>query len=77
MQKVIAVFDVGKTNKKLLLYNKDFEVVYTNSIRFEEIVDDDNYPSAHFIIGRYKLKFNRANFNGEKIHADVIIEKLS
>ena len=44
MQKVIAVFDVGKTNKKILLFNKDFEVVYTNSIRFEEIVDDDNYP---------------------------------
>ena len=42
MQKVIAVFDVGKTNKKILLFNKDFEVVYTNSIRFEEIVDDDN-----------------------------------
>ena len=44
MRKVIAVFDIGKTNKKIFLYNKDFEVVYTNSIRFEEIVDDDNYP---------------------------------
>lgn len=44
MQKVIAVFDIGKTNKKIFLFNKDFEVVYTNSIRFEEVVDDDNYP---------------------------------
>lgn len=44
MQKVIAVFDIGKTNKKIFLFNEDFEVVYNNSIRFEEVVDDDNYP---------------------------------
>jgi sugar (pentulose or hexulose) kinase len=44
MLKVIAVFDIGKTNKKIFLFNKDFEVVYTNSIRFKEVVDDDNYP---------------------------------
>jgi sugar (pentulose or hexulose) kinase len=44
MQKVIAVFDIGKTNKKIFLFNKGFEVVSTNSIRFEEVLDDDNYP---------------------------------
>ena len=44
MKKVIAVFDIGKTNKKLFLFDKNFDVVYTNSIRFEEVVDDDNYP---------------------------------
>ena len=41
---VIAVFDIGKTNKKMFLFDADFNVVYTNLIRFEEIVDDDNYP---------------------------------
>jgi sugar (pentulose or hexulose) kinase len=44
MKKVIAVFDMGKTNKKLFLFDKDFKVVYKNSIRFEECVDDDDYP---------------------------------
>ena len=44
MKKVIAVFDIGKTNKKLFLFDECFDVVYTNSIRFEEVVDDDNYP---------------------------------
>ncbi|PQV50630.1 sugar (pentulose or hexulose) kinase [Jejuia pallidilutea] len=44
MKNVIAVFDIGKTNKKLFLFDKDFNVVHTSSIRFEEIVDDDNYP---------------------------------
>ena len=43
---------------------------------FIRMLDDDNYPSSHLIIGQYKLNFNRANFNGEKIHADVIIEKI-
>jgi sugar (pentulose or hexulose) kinase len=41
---VIAVFDIGKTNKKMFLFNKDFKVVQTDLIRFEEVVDDDNYP---------------------------------
>ncbi|WP_066219688.1 FGGY family carbohydrate kinase [Formosa haliotis] len=44
MTQVIAVFDIGKTNKKIFLFDKDFNVVYTNSIRFEESVDDDQYP---------------------------------
>lgn len=44
MKKVIAVFDIGKTNKKIFLFDKDFNVVYTNSIRFEECVDDDGFP---------------------------------
>ena len=44
---------------------------------FIRLLDDDNHPSANVIIGQYKLNFNRANFNGEKIHADVIIEKIN
>lgn len=44
MKKVIAVFDIGKTNKKIFLFNENYDVVYKNSIRFEEVSDDDNYP---------------------------------
>ncbi|WP_158974007.1 FGGY family carbohydrate kinase [Cellulophaga sp. L1A9] len=44
MKKVIAVFDIGKTNKKLFLFDNKYNVVYTNSIRFTECVDDDGYP---------------------------------
>ena len=44
MKKVIAVFDIGKTNKKIFLFDKDFEVVYKDLVRFDEIVDDDSYP---------------------------------
>lgn len=44
MIKVIAVFDIGKTNKKLLLFDSDFEVVCSKTVRFEEIIDDDGDP---------------------------------
>jgi sugar (pentulose or hexulose) kinase len=44
MKKVIAIIDIGKTNKKILLFDKEFEVVYSNATRFDEIFDEDGYP---------------------------------
>ncbi|HEY8784617.1 MAG TPA: FGGY family carbohydrate kinase [Mucilaginibacter sp.] len=41
---VIAVFDVGKTNKKLFLFNENYEIVFEKSARFIETVDEDGYP---------------------------------
>ena len=41
---VILIFDVGKTNKKLLLFNQHYEVVYEESIQFKETIDDDGFP---------------------------------
>ncbi|MDP4183722.1 MAG: FGGY family carbohydrate kinase [Bacteroidota bacterium] len=41
MKKVIAVFDIGKTNKKILLFDKDLQVVYQKEDKFPEIVDED------------------------------------
>lgn len=44
MKKVIAVIDIGKTNKKIFLFDENFKVVSQNSIQFDEIVDDDGFP---------------------------------
>ncbi len=38
---VIAVFDVGKTNKKLLLFDANYQIVYEQSVRFTETTDED------------------------------------
>ncbi len=38
---VIAIFDVGKTNKKLFLFNESYEIVFEKSVRFDETVDED------------------------------------
>ncbi|WP_139959228.1 FGGY family carbohydrate kinase [Flavicella sediminum] len=44
MINVIAVIDIGKTNKKILLFDETFEVVYRNATRFDEVSDEDGYP---------------------------------
>jgi len=41
---VIAIFDVGKTNKKLFLFDEDYQIVYEKSARFIETVDEDGFP---------------------------------
>jgi sugar (pentulose or hexulose) kinase len=42
---VIAVFDIGKTNKKLFLYDHALQTVFEKSVLLPEIVDEDNFPS--------------------------------
>ncbi len=41
---VIAVVDVGKTNKKLFLFDEQYRIVYEQSDRFEETKDEDGDP---------------------------------
>ncbi len=43
-QEVIAIFDIGKTNKKFFLFNRQYETVFESSRRFEEIEDEDGFP---------------------------------
>lgn len=38
---VIAVFDIGKTNKKVFLWSTTFEIVFEKQQTFDEIVDED------------------------------------
>jgi sugar (pentulose or hexulose) kinase len=42
-EKVIAVFDVGKTNKKILLFDFDLNLISESEERFPEILDDDGF----------------------------------
>ena len=44
MKEVILIFDVGKTNKKVLLFNRNLKVVLEEEDRFEEVVDDEGFP---------------------------------
>jgi hypothetical protein len=41
---VIAVFDIGKTNKKVFLWNTSFEIVFEKQMQFAEVLDADKYP---------------------------------
>ncbi len=40
---VIAIFDVGKTNKKLFLFDENYQIVFEKSARFAETVDEDGF----------------------------------
>lgn len=41
---VIAIFDVGKTNKKLFLFDESYRIVLEKSAHFDETVDEDGDP---------------------------------
>lgn len=60
-QKVTAVFDIGKTNKKFFLFDKNFKEVHKEYIAFEEIVDEDGHPTENLQALQKWLKdvFNR------------------
>lgn len=38
---VIAIFDVGKTNKKLFLFDRHYRIVYEKTAKFIETIDED------------------------------------
>jgi sugar (pentulose or hexulose) kinase len=40
---VIAIFDIGKTNKKFLLFNSELNIVHCEKKLFPEIRDDDGF----------------------------------
>ncbi len=45
--KVTAVFDIGKTNKKFFLFDSNFQEVHREYIRFDEIKDEDGFPTEN------------------------------
>jgi len=45
ISEVIAVFDIGKTNKKFLLFDRDHNIVLNEEVRFTEVYDEDGFLS--------------------------------
>lgn len=43
-EKVIVIFDIGKTNKKIILFNNNLDLVEEEEEKFTEIQDDDGFP---------------------------------
>ena len=41
---VIAIFDIGKTNKKVFLFDEDYTIRFEKSIQLPEINDEDGFP---------------------------------
>ena len=47
LKKVTAVFDIGKTNKKFFLFDENFKEVHKEYIHFDEIKDEDGFPTEN------------------------------
>ncbi|MGF1926092.1 MAG: FGGY-family carbohydrate kinase [Bacteroidia bacterium] len=73
---VIAIFDVGKTNKKLFLIDENYQIVYERSARFVETVDEDGeacenleslrssvYDSLHQVSKMKEFQIKAINFS--------------
>jgi sugar (pentulose or hexulose) kinase len=43
LKEVIAVFDIGKTNKKFILFDSSLKIVHEAEEKFDEILDDDGF----------------------------------
>jgi sugar (pentulose or hexulose) kinase len=41
---VIAIFDVGKINKKLMFFNEQYKLVYEENMKLPETKDEDGFP---------------------------------
>ena len=72
-QKVTAIFDIGKTNKKFFLFDENYKEVYREYTSFEEIKDEDGYPTENLEALQKWLKeiFYRI-LDSEKFHIKAI-----
>ncbi|HET7117713.1 MAG TPA: FGGY family carbohydrate kinase [Hanamia sp.] len=74
-QNVIAIFDAGKTNKKLFLFDENYKIVFERTAIFPETTDEDDFPcenlenlkmfvlnSFNEIINLKEFKINAINF---------------
>ena len=43
MKEVIVIYDIGKTNKKIVLFDKELRIVYQHESKFETITDEDGF----------------------------------
>lgn len=46
----IVIFDIGKTNKKLLVFNDTYQLIHEQSTQFELIEDDEAYPTEDVVL---------------------------
>ena len=70
---VIAIFDIGKTNKKLLLFDEGYKLVYEESVQLEETIDEDGFSceDIHLLTQWIKDSFDTIT-NNEKFQIKAV-----
>jgi hypothetical protein len=71
---VTAVFDIGKTNKKFFLFDKNLKEVFNTYTRLEDVPDEDGFPSEPVLpLREWMLK----TFQEALASPDFEIERLN
>ncbi len=71
---VIAIFDIGKTNKKIFLFDEDYAIRFEKSIQLPEIKDEDGFPCedvtalSHWVLTTLNELFATKEFNIKAIN---------
>lgn len=73
-QNVIAIFDIGKTNKKILLFDENYKVAYEDNTELTETKDEDGFPCDNlelismFVLNSLKKILAKKEFNVKAIN---------
>ncbi|WP_369753948.1 FGGY-family carbohydrate kinase [Flavobacterium sp. WC2409] len=46
---VVAIFDIGKTNKKVFLFNENYQIVWEKSVNLRETLDEDGFTCEDIV----------------------------
>src|SRR5262245_16651972 len=63
---VIVVFDVGKTNKKVLIFDQQYRLVLEDSRKFNEITDEEGFPCEDVYALTSWIKETWKHFDSDK-----------
>lgn len=63
---VVAIFDIGKTNKKVFLFNENYQIVWEKTVNLEETVDEDDFPCENIIELKNWIVFRLSEIEGFK-----------
>ncbi len=65
---VIAIFDVGKTNKKLLLFNERYKVVHEEAVQLDEVMDEDGFACENIEALSKWITYKYAEFINNELY---------
>src|SRR5215471_12317866 len=71
---VILIFDIGKTNKKLFLFDEHYKVVWDESTQLKETVDEDGFPCED-VVGL--TKWIQGKFSEILLRKDVEVRAVN
>ena len=71
---VIAIFDIGKTNKKLFLFDEQYRIVLEKNEQFDETIDEDDEACedlaklTDWVLGTFKTVSEDKNFDIQAVN---------